>query len=35
VGRDGCVEVARDAASGAISIGGACAMGIRGELQLD
>jgi PhzF family phenazine biosynthesis protein len=34
VGRDGCVEVARDAASGAISIGGACAMGIRGELQL-
>ncbi len=34
VGRDGCVEVMRDAATGAISIGGACAVGIRGELQL-
>ena len=34
VGRDGHVEVARDAATGAISIGGACAMGIRGELCL-
>jgi PhzF family phenazine biosynthesis protein len=34
VGRDGYVEVMRDAATGAISIGGACAMGIRGELQL-
>jgi PhzF family phenazine biosynthesis protein len=34
VGRDGYVEVTRDAATGAISIGGACAMGIRGELQL-
>ena len=34
VGRDGFVEVTRDAATGAISIGGACAMGIRGELQL-
>ena len=34
VGRDGCIEVTRDAATGAISIGGACAMGIRGELQL-
>jgi PhzF family phenazine biosynthesis protein len=35
VGCDGHVDVARDAASGAISIGGACAMGIRGELWLD
>jgi PhzF family phenazine biosynthesis protein len=35
IGRDGYVEVMRDAATGAISIGGACAMGIRGELQLD
>ncbi|MGP1665074.1 MAG: PhzF family phenazine biosynthesis protein [Rhodanobacter sp.] len=34
VGRDGYVEVARDAASGAVTIGGACAIGIRGELQL-
>jgi len=34
VGRDGMVEVARDAASGAITIGGACAIGVRGELQL-
>lgn len=34
VGRDGLVEVARDAASGAITIGGACAIGVRGELQL-
>jgi len=34
VGRDGCIEVTRDASTGAISIGGACAMGIRGELQL-
>jgi PhzF family phenazine biosynthesis protein len=34
VGRDGCIEVTLDAATGAISIGGACAMGIRGELQL-
>ncbi|MDE2156270.1 MAG: PhzF family phenazine biosynthesis protein [Xanthomonadaceae bacterium] len=32
VGRDGCVEVARDAATGAVSIGGACAPGVRGEL---
>jgi len=34
VGRDGCVEVARDHASGAITIGGACVIGVRGELQL-
>ena len=33
VGRDGVVEVARDAASGAITIGGACVIGLRGELQ--
>ena len=33
VGRDGVVEVARDAASGAITIGGACAIGVRGELH--
>jgi PhzF family phenazine biosynthesis protein len=35
VGRDGCVEVVRDAMDGSISIGGACAIGVRGELQLD
>jgi PhzF family phenazine biosynthesis protein len=35
VGRDGYVEVMRDAMDGSISIGGACAIGIRGELQLD
>lgn len=34
VGRDGYVEVNRDAASGAITIGGACAVGVRGELHL-
>ena len=34
VGRDGVVEVARDAASGAVTIGGACAIGVRGELLL-
>lgn len=34
VGCDGVVEVARDPASGAITIGGACAIGVRGELQL-
>jgi PhzF family phenazine biosynthesis protein len=34
VGRDGYVEVSRDAASGAITIGGACALGVRGELYL-
>ncbi|MFC5435971.1 PhzF family phenazine biosynthesis protein [Rhodanobacter umsongensis] len=35
VARNGFVEVRRDAATGAISIGGACAVGIRGELRLD
>lgn len=35
VGRDGYVDVARDAISGAITIGGSCAIGLRGELQLD
>ena len=35
VGRDGYVEVVRDTTDGSISIGGACAMGIRGELRLD
>ncbi len=35
MGRDGCVEVVRDTLAGTISIGGACAVGIRGELQLD
>jgi PhzF family phenazine biosynthesis protein len=34
VGRDGYVDVARDVASGAITIGGACAIGLRGELLL-
>ena len=34
VGRDGYVEVARDPASGAVTIGGNCAIGVRGELQL-
>jgi len=34
VGRDGYVEVSRDASSGAITIGGACAIGVRGELNL-
>ncbi|QRP63113.1 PhzF family phenazine biosynthesis protein [Rhodanobacter sp. FDAARGOS 1247] len=35
VGRDGIVEVARDAASGAVTIGGQCVIGVRGELRLD
>jgi PhzF family phenazine biosynthesis protein len=35
VGRDGIVEVARDAASGAITIGGGCVIGVRGELVFD
>ena len=35
VGRNGYVDVARDAASGAISIGGDCVIGVRGELALD
>jgi PhzF family phenazine biosynthesis protein len=34
VGRDGYVEVARDESSGAITIGGRCVIGMRGELQL-
>jgi PhzF family phenazine biosynthesis protein len=34
VGCDGYVSVRRDAASGAITIGGACALVIRGELAL-
>lgn len=34
VSRDGVVEVARDAATGAVTIGGACVIGVRGELQL-
>jgi PhzF family phenazine biosynthesis protein len=34
VGRDGCVEVARDESSGAITIGGRCVIGVRGELRL-
>ncbi len=33
VGRDGRVEVIRDRASGAITIGGACVIGVRGELM--
>ena len=32
VGRNGRVEVARDATSGAITIGGHCVVGLRGEL---
>lgn len=32
VGRNGVVQVARDIASGAITIGGACVIGVRGEL---
>ncbi|MEP6897925.1 MAG: PhzF family phenazine biosynthesis protein [Rhodanobacter sp.] len=34
VGRNGYVEVTRDALDGTITIGGACAMGVRGELWL-
>jgi PhzF family phenazine biosynthesis protein len=34
VGRDGFVDVAREAASGAVTVGGACVIGVRGELQL-
>ncbi len=33
VGRNGHVDVARDAASGAVTIGGACVIGIHGKLQ--
>jgi len=35
VGRHGIVDVSVDAASSTITIGGACAIGVRGELQLD
>lgn len=35
VQRDGIVDVARDAASGSITIGGQCVIGVRGELMLD
>jgi PhzF family phenazine biosynthesis protein len=34
VGRDGLVEVNVDIATSAITIGGACAIGVRGELRL-
>ncbi|WP_426688030.1 PhzF family phenazine biosynthesis protein [Rhodanobacter ginsengiterrae] len=34
VGRDGYVEVARDEISGAITIGGHCVIGVRGELDI-
>ncbi|MEO8777250.1 MAG: PhzF family phenazine biosynthesis protein [Rhodanobacter sp.] len=34
-GRDGHLEVARDATSGAITIGGRCVVGLRGELFAD
>lgn len=33
VGRDGVVAVSRDTGSGAITIGGRCVVGVRGELQ--
>lgn len=35
VGRNGYVDVARNAKSGAIRIGGRCAIGVRGELAID
>ena len=35
VGRNGYVEVGRDPDGGAITIGGACVIGVRGELVLD
>lgn len=35
VERNGIVEVSRDAATGAIAIGGRCVIGVRGELTLD
>lgn len=34
VGRDGCVEVSVDPVGSAITIGGACVIGVRGELLL-
>lgn len=35
IGRDGYLEVHVDERSGAISVGGACCIGVRGELLLD
>lgn len=35
VGRDGYLEVRVDGDSGAISVGGACCIGVRGMLRLD
>lgn len=35
IGRDGYLEVRVDQHSGAISVGGACCIGVRGMLQLD
>ncbi|MEO8747052.1 MAG: PhzF family phenazine biosynthesis protein [Rhodanobacter sp.] len=35
IGRDGYLEVGVDEGSGAISVGGACCIGVRGELHLD
>jgi len=35
VGRDGRVEVQVDEASGAVTIGGRCAIGVRGRFTLD
>lgn len=34
VGRDGLVDVSREAATGAVTIGGSCVIGVRGALQL-
>lgn len=34
VGRNGLVDVRRDAVTGTITIGGACVIGVRGEVQL-
>lgn len=34
VGRDGLVDVARDVSTGAVTIGGACALTVRGQLFL-
>ena len=35
VGRDGVVQVRHDRLRGAVTIGGHCVIGVRGELQLD
>lgn len=35
IGRDGYLEIRVDQHSGAISVGGACCVGVRGTLQLD